>query len=273
MSKRGQFKLPTSIKYVMFGHSHAECAYNDSVISNFKNLSSSGESYFYTYFKIKQIIEHNPHLTLILVEFSNNQIMSDMDDWVWDDKHLSNGYSKWGTFMGLSAHKLLMRNNPESILFNMAYSQKLNLYRILNNDFNFVDNMGGYRYLPSKNSNLNVTKRMDSIRKHRDIKKVSHVNLIYLKKIVKLCEQSNIKIAFVRSPQHNNNIARDNECVFLTVKNQRFKGVSFIDFNNLELSDNMFKDLGHLNYLGANIVSKKLDSILKSRIPNNDIIF
>ena len=39
--------LNKNIEHVM-GHSHSECAFNDEYIPHFKNLSSSGESYFYT---------------------------------------------------------------------------------------------------------------------------------------------------------------------------------------------------------------------------------
>ena len=45
------FELNEKPKYLMLGHSHSACAYNDTIISDFINLSDLGESYFYTFVK------------------------------------------------------------------------------------------------------------------------------------------------------------------------------------------------------------------------------
>ena len=34
------YKLPDNTKYIVFGHSHSECAYNDSLIENLLNFSN-----------------------------------------------------------------------------------------------------------------------------------------------------------------------------------------------------------------------------------------
>ena len=55
IDRNAKFSFKTPVKNVIFGHSHSECAYNDSLINNFKNLSQSRESYFYTFQKIKKV--------------------------------------------------------------------------------------------------------------------------------------------------------------------------------------------------------------------------
>src|SRR4051812_42187597 len=66
-------EIQRSSKYIILGHSHPECAFNDSLISGFSNFASSGESYFYTYFKLKNITERNRNIEAVFIEFSNNQ--------------------------------------------------------------------------------------------------------------------------------------------------------------------------------------------------------
>jgi len=51
INKKTQFSLSKNVTNIIFGHSHPEVAFNDSLISNFQNLAQSGESYFYTFLK------------------------------------------------------------------------------------------------------------------------------------------------------------------------------------------------------------------------------
>ena len=83
------FKIKESSRILIVGHSHSECAYNDSLINNVVNFSQSGESYFYTYFKTKKFIEQNPNIQTVLIEFSNNQIAFSMNNWIWAEKYMS----------------------------------------------------------------------------------------------------------------------------------------------------------------------------------------
>lgn len=46
--KKANFKIIKNSKYLLLGHSHPECAFNDSLIDNFINLSKFGDSYYYT---------------------------------------------------------------------------------------------------------------------------------------------------------------------------------------------------------------------------------
>ena len=77
------FKLKPQTKYLVLGHSHPECAFNDSLINNLKNLAQTGESYYYTYFKTIKVLEQNPSIEIVFVEFTNNQIYELMNNWIW----------------------------------------------------------------------------------------------------------------------------------------------------------------------------------------------
>ena len=56
IEKGSYFSIPNEIHSVILGHSHSACAFNDSIIDGFYNLSQNTEGYPYTYFKAQKII-------------------------------------------------------------------------------------------------------------------------------------------------------------------------------------------------------------------------
>ena len=53
LDNAANFKIGTTSKYLILGHSHPQTAFNDSLIPDFLNKAQSGEAYFYTYLKAK----------------------------------------------------------------------------------------------------------------------------------------------------------------------------------------------------------------------------
>jgi hypothetical protein len=72
--------IPSKPTYLAFGHSHSQCAIDDSLIQHMKNLSDAGEAYFYTLQKTGAFIDQNPSVSIVFIEFANNQISSQMDE-------------------------------------------------------------------------------------------------------------------------------------------------------------------------------------------------
>ena len=273
--RQANFKLSEEYKYIQLGHSHAECAYNDSLITNFKNLATSGESYFYTYYKLKKILEQNESIETVLIEFTNNQINSGMDNWIWEDKYISKFYPTYGSFLNFQDTGLLLKHNFISIVNNFSISQDKNFRMLLNNNYNFTLDIGGYVY--HKESELEKAtifqKEMTQKNKNDNYQNISEYNILYLEKIVALCKSKDKKIIFIRSPQHIALSGRKNEALFLQIYNERFDEVPMLDFNNFEIPNSGFKDFSHLNYIGAEIISKRLDSLIKLGVLNDDSTF
>ncbi len=265
---QANFRFEKNYKYLMLGHSHAECAYNDSLISDFKNLATSGESYFYTYYKLEKIFEQNDHIETVLIEFTNNQITSEMDTWIWGDKYISKFYPKYGSFFNFDDAALLMRHNLGSLLNNFSVLQKRNFRMALNNNYDFIHQIGGYVYHKENNLETAITlqEKKGEIIKAKNDEDISESNIYYLEKIVALCDGLGKQIVFIRSPQHLKGSIRNNDVKFLQIYAQRFREVPMLDFNDFTIPNNGFRDLQHLNYRGAQIVSKKLESLLENRI-------
>lgn len=266
--KRSNFKLPETPSYLIVGHSHPECAFNDSLIPNLKNISYSGESYFYTYFKTKEVIKHNPSIEVIFIELTNNQISTDMNDWIWGDEFMTNNYQKYSSFMTYADNFLLLKNNPSSFMNALIVSTTTKANRLFGNKFDRSNELDGYRYLQRDKtdslikSNPYLTERAISEKRSRLGDSISEINLIYLDKLVDFCQQQGKKVFLIRSPQHDKYDLYATELTYKHILNTRYKNVEYLDFSNFPLSNAEFGDLEHLNYKGAKRFSEWFAELL-----------
>lgn len=262
VDKNAIFKLPTNTSHIVLGHSHPECAYNDSLISNFRNLAESGESYFYTYLKAKKILEHNPSIETVFIEFTNNQIIEEMNDWTWDNRHLKFRYSRYSSFLQPEDKYVLLSNNFKDYVNTNAISTRDNLVRVLKSNYNFSGNMGGYAYLVRDKTDSLLNNRKPIERLPR-AKKISEVNLLYLTKTVDLCKQHGKKVFLIRSPQHKMYEGYYNEKTYQEIIKTKFSDVDYLDFSTFPLTNSEFADLDHLNHKGAKVYSEWFNELLR----------
>ena len=264
--KYASFKIDKNVKYIVVGHSHPECAFNDSLIANFKNLGNSGESYFYTYFKLKQLIKQNSNIETVFIEFTNNQIDKSMNEWVWDNKYLSYRFPLYSPYMNCMDKYTIMKNNFSGFQNAMSLSLKNKIGRLFSNDFNFSNEIGGYLYLErDKTDSLIQNMPIDSV-KNNSVTDISETNLQYLSKIVELCKENKKKIILIRSPQHKMYKGYHNETIYKSILNSRFSNVEYLDFSKFPLLNSEFGDLEHLNHKGATRFSIWFNQLLKNGI-------
>jgi len=124
------------VNKIILGHSYSETAFNDNMISGLKNSSESGESYFYNYQKLKIILRSNKQIDTVFVNFSNNQVFSDMDDWIWGDKYMNYNLTKYQPWCNKEDLMVLVKNN----FFTFSQTQSI---VIKNNIKKIKKNKGG----------------------------------------------------------------------------------------------------------------------------------
>lgn len=261
INKNSNFKLNTNTKYLVLGHSHSECAFNDSLIDNFKNLSQSGESYYYTYFKTKKIIEQNPSIETVFIEFTNNQINESMNNWIWEGKYMNYRYPQYSPFMNLTDKMVLVKNNLPGYLNSISISFKKNFSRVVNNDFSYSNSIGGYLYLERDKTDSLLNKINYSDEKTIPL---SALNLNYLSKIVRYCEEQGKNVFLIRSPQHKKYSGYSNESTYQQIRKSHYPPIEYLDFSKFPLKNSEFGDLEHLNHKGAKIFSIWFDQLLNT---------
>lgn len=157
VNKFSRFSVKKDNTIALFGHSHSECAYNDTLIPKLTNLSHSAESYFYTFQKVKKYLSQNPQITTVLIEFSNNQIDTKMDDWTWGYTYMSNMFPQYASFMSLADFELLAKHNSKYFMNCVGIAARTNFIKALSFNYDYTGKTGGYfkiegsRLLPSNN--------------------------------------------------------------------------------------------------------------------------
>jgi len=186
------FTIEKNIKYLVLGHSQPECAFNDSLISNFKNISQSAEPYFYTYIKLRKLIEINENIDTIFVEFSNNQIEIVMDTWIWDKEYFSYRYPKYSIVMNLSEKYYVSKKNLIHFFNTFSITLKDNLLFLIKREKDYIKykNWGGY--VDIQKSNIDSLLNTNSSMPKSYIPEISKNNLYWLNKII----ESNEDIGF-----------------------------------------------------------------------------
>jgi hypothetical protein len=268
INNRPVFTLSATTETLILGHSQAECGLNDSLIQGSKNLAQGGEAYFYTYQKLRKLLPENPQVKTVFLSFSNNQIEKKMDEWTYDDKHLSNYFPKYSGQLDAEDYSLLMKYNPKKVVSGELKALKNNLSFILKNQKSYLDNgnWGGYLYLKRNKIDSLLKGNYSAFLKEETSNEISEINLNYLKKIVSLCNQKNVKLVFFRTPIHPKLFDSYDEKTFQNIRTKQFNSIPFLDFHDFKLENDEYGDFNHLNFKGAAMFSKHFNSIIQQGV-------
>jgi len=263
LEKNATFILPDDVNLLVLGHSHSECAFDDKFIGNFRNLSNAGQSYFYLLPKLEKVLEQNPQVEKVFIEFSNGQIEERMNDWIWGYDKLSNFFPTYAPFLGWEDNMMLYQNNRNGLYSTIPIMAKKNLGKVLLGDFNYSDDIGKFKPLEKSIIDSLLNNRKNGTKEPEVTNPViSEINLQYLKKMILKCETFGVEVILIRSPQHRFYNYRANEGLFQKIRRERFNDIEFLDFNDFPLSDEEFGDFAHVNKKGAIIFSNWFDEAL-----------
>lgn len=248
---RSHWHLDSQATWVILGHSHAECAYMDTLDPRLVNLAQSGESYFYTWQKLKVLLAHNPDITDIYIEFTNNQIDPEMDAWIWSDKYIQYRYPLYAPYIDASDALYLARHNTSGYLVAFTSAIKENALTVLQGGVQNWGRYGGFLGL-DKVLTEDGGARFDAVDLPDEGGRVrySDANLRYLERIVAHCADARVRVHLVRSPQHAS-YSLSNEAAYQSIRQQRFPDVPYLDYGQFDLADTLFADREHLNEGGA----------------------
>lgn len=264
------FNLEEDTKYVVFGDSHIQYTFNDS-IKGLVNLGQSAEMYLYTYYKVENILINNKQLEAIFIDFCNFQIEDSQDSFFWDsDSYLSTRYPVYSPFFKGNEYSLLWNNNPKGFVDAHFKSLFKGFRNFLTEEDVVTDNlMGGYRSLDKTLTDTTRVQNKFNIN-GRDEIKLSSFNIGKLKDILYICRKNNVKVFLVRSPLHRKWTFLRNENSFKKVLSSEFSKFEFLDFKNFPILDTEFADFEHLNETGASKFSLFFNELLTDGLLTNE---
>jgi hypothetical protein len=251
--------LNESISNVVLGDSHAQVGINDNLFDEeCFNWANSGENYFHCYCKLNYLFRNKVEIENVILTYGPHNLDKKIDSlWVYNKDNFLGKIRVYSPFISFPNLNEFIIHTPFSnfiyievipeILYQSYYSIERQL---LMSEFVYS---GGFEPT-STILNDTITIKSDPIK----ITQTSEIQIFYLNKIIKLCEQNNVKLYLVNMPLFNGeNVitpATNNSNYTLFDYGAHFKG-----------QNKLFADLVHLNTTGADEFTKLLIQDLKNR--------
>ncbi|MEY2938718.1 MAG: hypothetical protein RL062_1307 [Bacteroidota bacterium] len=108
--------LPEQKHRLMVGNSHPECALMEGEEWPWINLGKSGECYYYSFPKVKWLIENNPQIEEVWIDLSPNQFMPHMHEWIHDEEHVQRAFLSYAHLLDFSWNVDALSSFPQLTL-------------------------------------------------------------------------------------------------------------------------------------------------------------
>ena len=266
----GTYFIATSVSFeisedkdiIIIGDSHTECAIDDNIFLRAVNISQSGNSYLYSYVKLRKFIDANPQVNNVLLSFHGGSITKSRDEWIIGNKcilsHVPNHFSLFHR-----EEVLLLINKPgfiSAILKSPLKSIKAVLNLLTKKKTTYKDLIiGGYLKLDRDKLEEDNERHKNSgeTQVEKTLFEYSQYELNYLLKIVELCHAKNVELILFNSPTYNSE-KFGNKFALMDFYNKYFSEIKYLDFSDFDIPEYGYGDIGHLNYKGAEIFSRYL---------------
>lgn len=274
IKSKADFKLKSSPEYAVFGNSRPECAFNDSLIENFKNFSESGENYFFTRIKIREIIKQNPDISTVFIEFGKTNIDKNYTtEKILRKENISYRNPIFSPFLELNDYNFFFSNGIDAkrnMIQTFPISLRRKVVRIARMSFDYTEEMGGYLYLERNKTDSLVNAYEDIETELLTEKDLCIDSIKYLREIIDFCKENNTKIYIIRCPIHNDYPYYASEEIVIDVLQKNYFDVTFLDFSKFPSTNREFGDVTHLNHIGATRFSVWFDYLLKNNLLEKD---
>ena len=261
--------LDEDIQIIICGDSHTKTALNDSIIPHSLNIAHSSEHYLYTYNVLKVLLKNNPQITTVILGFSYHNISSFYDDNIFEQDKTQYMYPRYFTVLDLNTISLLMHHNFDGFLTDIKDIYH-GVYRHINakelDDFSFI----GWFYQSHRNnkndSTVNRALQEHYYRKDHSMLGLSAFQLVYLDRIVELCQKKDVRLLLVNCPvSREYRIRVPQKFVDGYDEFARKYDRLVFDYHEFPVPERCYGDGDHLNISGSEIFSVHLLDEMKFR--------
>jgi hypothetical protein len=254
------YKIESNISSIYIGDSHIQYAINDSLISGSLNLAQSAESFYFSYYKIKNILNHNPSIETVYLGLSYHNLSIYYDRFI-DGEYSADVAPNYFYLLPLK-EQMRMINWKRNNIFPV-------ISRITKNGLNSILNNNTYPYIGRFTNQFDNTIAINSSMDKRilfqyytndELNVFSKLNIDYLDKIINLCRSKGVELITLNTPLHNyynKRIPPIYKEKLIDIINS--KDLNNIDLSNFKLSDDCFiPDGDHVSKIGANKTTIRL---------------
>ena len=252
------FELPPEKTVLVVGDSYTAYAVNDKVLTNVFNFSQGASAYFYSYLKIKEILDSNPQIKTVVVGYSYENISKSRDEWFYGSRRIQRRMPQFFHLFSVDDFCSLFASNPIEVLRNS--SSLVNISKTIEffSSDNNMKSMGEYR-------DLDRDKLPEAI-KHYDPSKetekaeYSKYEKKYLLKIYELVMSKNVNLILLNTPTHSLIRKRQDKYKthYFSFAKQNMPEAVILNHSDIFIPEEGFGDPEHLNRKGAKFYSEYL---------------
>lgn len=229
---------------IIAGDSNTECALNDQKIKSALNISRSGESYFYTYYKLRYLIRNNENFNRVYLSFSPHNIIS-KENRLTSDGRIYNNLIEYSPVLDLESIYYLFKMDKKNAFLSFFKSP---IYLLKNKNLLW----GGYIYLVRNNLDKSIRNSKQYYTQNYTQNNIDQIEVMYLKKISTLLDLHDIELILLNTPKWTEFYKFSNSReLFDEVYENYFSNTKFLDYSDIFSKEEFFGDFIHLNFKGS----------------------
>ncbi len=254
-------------KVLILGDSSTECAINDTIYNSSINKSVAGDSYFYSFLRLKKFTNNSTSIDTVFLSFAPHNIYN--KGWLLDSYNVYTNFAKYYPLMSESEFLFILQNNFKAVLSALPNVIKLSIKNIIKKLIyrNLMSDYGRFYslnrdLLNDMQAKLKNNEKLPFFNWSKTIE-VSAIEQLYLDKIIKYCSKKGIELVLISTPKRHELLeySRYGLKEFYEFYDKQYLAVDFMDFSNLSLPEDNYGDFVHLNSKGSttftNILIKK----------------
>jgi hypothetical protein len=259
---QASFKLSPHKHILVLGASRSGWAIDDAIYTSAENVSQGSESNLYAYCKLRKFLEENSHIDTVILSVQYASQLKTADRFLFDEEYLSK-ISHHLTLLKKDEVDIFLKERKELMVKAILQLLINNNYRcvfkfILNKDISYRDlDIGGYVWTSDNHLQKDIASHQ-LISEVETEDTISELQKDYLLKMSDLCALKNITFILISVPTYKPELYDYPSSRLVDYCNHWLNGVTYLDYSARSLPDSCYRDVYHLNAMGAQIFSEYL---------------
>ena len=240
---------------LLIGESQSQAAVDDSKIQNLYNSSQAQDRYLSMYCRLKALIDVNSQIDTVIISLTPHSINRGKDDFWTMGGYIRQNVQTYGALLGPEEWMLMFRHAPELTLAEIV--TPLRYYWEV--DETYISKYGSFSVADHCALQANIDEGGTSLK--LDPSYGNRLTLEYLDKMIKLCEERNIKVIALNTPVYQAWKYEEPQYYYDYLL-QTYPDLELWDYLDADIPDDYRRDINHLNKKGAEwftaIIKKRL---------------
>ena len=247
------FEVPGTKTILVVGDSKLETAVNDEILAEAYNFSQSGTAYYYSFLKVRKMLQDNPQIHTLVVGYSYGDLAQEKDEWFQGEKYIKGKVRDHLFLMDYQDFFAIFQANPLDVLVSLFPIRAA--VPLSNPD---LGRWGGYIYL--ERDKLEEAKQRIAESPDDGILTYSRYQEEYLLKVYETAMDYDLRFILLTPPIHP--LLEENQTKYKvhysSFVEENMPNAILINHSSYPIPDFGFGDLAHLNYRGASLYSSYL---------------